>query len=74
MRETEFMGKPGIPRETFVDDSIVERMAREGGADKEIARADRNSTQIKFLPDISRLTNSNVIVHLVPVSEPVISE
>jgi len=30
----EFMGKPGIPRETFVDDTIVERMAREGGFDK----------------------------------------
>jgi NitT/TauT family transport system substrate-binding protein len=30
----EFMGKPGIPRETFVDDSIVERMAREGSFDK----------------------------------------
>ena len=30
----EFMGKPGIARETFVDDSIVERMAREGGFDK----------------------------------------
>jgi acyl-CoA synthetase (AMP-forming)/AMP-acid ligase II len=30
----EFMGKPGIPRETFVDDSIVERMSREGGFDK----------------------------------------
>ena len=26
----EFMGKPGIARETFIDDSIVERMAREG--------------------------------------------
>lgn len=30
----EFMGKPGVPRETFVDDSIVERMAREGSFDK----------------------------------------
>jgi ABC-type nitrate/sulfonate/bicarbonate transport system substrate-binding protein len=27
----EFMGKSGIPRETFVDDSIVERMSREDG-------------------------------------------
>ncbi len=30
----EFMGKKGIPRETFVDDSIVDRMVREGFIDK----------------------------------------
>jgi hypothetical protein len=30
----EFMGKPGMPRETFIDDSIVERMVHEGAFDK----------------------------------------
>ena len=30
----DFMGKSGIPRETFVDDSIVERMVREGFIEK----------------------------------------
>ena len=30
----EFMGKPGIPRETFVDDSIVDRLVREGLIEK----------------------------------------
>ena len=32
----ESMRKPAIPRETFVDDSIVERLVHEGGFDEKM--------------------------------------